>query len=125
MKSGQTKHGEQAEALYKQMAQQLDEHKAWLRQQVANKLVTQAVIGASVEMVNRRGVQLLNMINEITFVRAAPEKVATSEGVGVEISVTYDYPDALFDWLQTHLPEALAGGAVVEKRATKHPSNRS
>lgn len=124
MKPGQTKHGEQAEALYKQMAQQLDEHKAWLKQQVMSKLMTQAAIGASVETVNRRGAQLLNTIDEITFVRAAPEKVATSEGIGVEISVTYDYPDALFDWLQANLSEALAGGAVVEKRVTKHPSNR-
>jgi len=122
VKPGQTKHGEQAEALYKQMAQQLDEHKAWLKQQVHEKLLPgiELMPGAK----RSRADTLLNMIDEITFVRAAPEKVATVEGTGTEISATYDYPDALFDWLQANLPEALAGGAVVEKRVTAHPSNR-
>ena len=117
-----TEHGEAAEKLFATLTAQQEEHKKHLH----NLLLTH-----SADTLMKRQVQqyddaraALLVLPDLRISSAQSGKDADKEGKPVSVAeVVWDYPDALYEYLEKYAPEQLKGGSrlltLAERQALR------
>ena len=131
-----TEHGVAAEKLFATLTAQQEEHKAHLSkllQEHRKALVKQPGIAELTPVIDREAQQFIALtaaifvLPDLRIISAQSGKDMDPEGKPIQVAeVVWDYPDALYLYLEKYAPEQLQGGSKLltleERQALREKS---